>query len=392
MKQTLNHLLFDKEDYDTERANNKDLSSYIISTQEDSSELALKAKILKINNSLQKFNLKAAIQNFNVSNSFINTLLNTITVLISKIQEENTLRRNMEHKQGVYDKELEEAERKIKKLNLENNDLKKEIKEIINKNYIENDKLNKKKCANNNELADLKMKNKKLTNMIALLKVEIGKREQEEVKIQEKFKKLRNTNYCIENKEEKENKDILYQISTKTKESSFPKNKNKFSNNRQSPTITKESSFPTKKNKFSNNRQSLQMQMPIATKSSSKSPKTPDKKSKNTAKNTKRNSSSPQKENHRFHSFYNMANTSESPKKSPKQMKYYKKSPQEKQANKSGDILKRFKRWSVSIDQNINENMEFFESILDEKKISYAYDEKTVVIKGNDNFTKTEES
>jgi len=343
MKQTLNHLLFDKEDYDTERANNKDLSSYIISTQEDSSELALKAKILKINNSLQNFNLKAAIQNFNVSNSFINTLLNTITVLISKIQEENRLRSNMVHKQGVYDKELEEAVRKIKKLNLENNDLKKEIKEIINKNYIENDKLNKKKCANNNELADLKMKNKKLTNMIALLKVEIGKREQEEVKIQEKFKKLRNTNYCIENKEEKENKDILYQISTKTKESSFPT-------------------------------------------------KTPDKKTKNTAKNTKRNPSSPQKENHRFHSFYNMANPSESPKKSPKQMKYYKKSPQEKEANKSGDILKRFKRWSVSIDQNINENMEFFESILDEKKISYAYDENTVVIKGNDNFTKSEES
>src|SRR5689334_10871082 len=99
-----------------------------IEFDENSLEIEIRNKLTKIVNSLKSFNVNLTHEvprNYELSNKFICQLLDSVGEMIWKLEDEYTLKVSYVSKMGQMKQKLDEAEKRVKRLNSEIADFKK---------------------------------------------------------------------------------------------------------------------------------------------------------------------------------------------------------------------------------------------------------------------------
>ena len=172
-------------------------------------KLILKETVSKIITSLTALNvqvppssLNSLIQNTNhivdhhVQSSqlltYITLLCDVITALLVMIKKDFITKDELTRRLHVVTTSIDDYTHKISMLKKENADKDKTISSLITKHSLQIDKIQINKKAFNNEIAELKNENKKLTNLISLYKNEVRKKENETQQILDKYKNIIN--------------------------------------------------------------------------------------------------------------------------------------------------------------------------------------------------------
>jgi predicted nucleic acid-binding Zn-ribbon protein len=203
--------------FESVQLKNGNLESYVRHNQQfqdpnfsiandNASDFSVKNKINKICSSINSFNIiinskqgKDATKfdqnllysylNEENKHYLINYLLDIIIDLIWKIKEDAMERENILSKIQANVSKNEEYEKKMKKLNNELNECKKQLNFHLNKTNSEKDKKESMKKTIEAELSELRNENKKLQNFLTLYKNDMRKKETDISKMQEKMKK-----------------------------------------------------------------------------------------------------------------------------------------------------------------------------------------------------------
>jgi hypothetical protein len=167
------------------------------------SDLTIKNKIQNIQASLKSLNIDIKtewknnpllIDSFLSSESnknyLISSLLQFIIDLIWKIKEDNIQSASLSEKIRKLENQNLNLNKTIKKLTVELEDNQKGFRKMQIQSNLEKEKFDKKQKYKIDESLESKNENKKLTNMVNVLKNEVKKKECEYSKLQEKYKKF----------------------------------------------------------------------------------------------------------------------------------------------------------------------------------------------------------
>jgi len=196
----LEELLFQQEEYDKKNQFNTEslyqsigIDQKEILPEDSNIEIEIRNKLSKIISSLKSFNINLSNDipsNYMLSNRFICQLLDAIIELIWKLEEEYSIKISYVSKIANLNLRLDEASKKMKKLNTEINEYKKSQLDQLTINSKIKDKESKLKNKSETEMNELKTANKKLILLTNSLKIDIKKKENEINKFKEKLKKF----------------------------------------------------------------------------------------------------------------------------------------------------------------------------------------------------------
>ncbi len=189
----LEEMLFQQEEYDKKNQFNTEslyqsigIDQKEILPEESNMEIEIRNKLSKIISSLKSFNINLSNDipsNYMLSNRFICQLLDAIIELIWKLEEEYSIKISYVSKIANLNLRLDEASKKMKKLNTEINEYKKSQLDQLTINSKIKDKESKLKNKSETEMNELKTANKKLILLTNSLKIDIKKKEDFQKKV-----------------------------------------------------------------------------------------------------------------------------------------------------------------------------------------------------------------
>ena len=124
--------------------------------------------------------------------TYITLLCDIITSLLVMIKKDFIMKDELTRRLHAITSTIDDYTHKISSLKKDIVDKDKTISSLITKHSFEIDKIQLNKKAFNNEIAELKNENKKLTNLISLYKHEVRKKENETQQILDKYKNIVN--------------------------------------------------------------------------------------------------------------------------------------------------------------------------------------------------------